>query len=93
MPRSETISVEKGWTEATSGDVTAIRLQNQGPFDIHVKRGGAAEPADTSGSIVVRTGQIIPSDLTIAELFPGVSGSRVWIWSERAQGGISISHA
>lgn len=94
MPRHVTLSsLAAGWTQATDADVTAIRIQHNGAFQIQVQRGSNSEPASLAGAITVNPGQIVPADVLIADMWPGVSGSRVWIWSDLQQGGVSISHA
>lgn len=94
MPRNETIDLNDGWTQATNADVTAIRIQNMGANPFYVQRGGATAPAATEGAILVNRWQIMPADMALSELFPGVVGSRVWIFSKGAvPNGASISHA
>jgi len=94
MPRHITLaSLPAGWTQATSGDVTAIRIQNTGSFAIQIQRGSAATPSSLDGAITMAPGQILPADMVLAALWPGASGSRVWIFASIAQGGVSISHA
>ena len=83
MPRHITLaSLPAGWSQATDADVTAIRIQNSGSCSIQLQRGSATAPASLDGAITMVPGQILPADIDLAALWPGVSGSRVWIWAE-----------
>jgi len=94
MPRHITLgSLPIGWTQATGADVTALRIQNSGSFEIRLQRGTEAAPASLAGALTLRPGQVLPADVEIAVLWPGIGGARVWIWSDIPQGGVSISHA
>lgn len=82
------------WTMITSSDVTSLRIQNIGTFasDIQATTGQVA-PTSNAGAINLDAGQVIPADLTLADLFPGVSnGVRVWAYSDN-ETTLSVSHA
>lgn len=85
--------IEKGWTLATLQDVAgSFRGQHNGAFEIELHRGvSGSAPATRDGKLTVRPGQTAMGSLD--EFWPGATGSRVWIWSDLAQGGVSISHA
>jgi len=77
------------WVELTENDVTSLRVQNLGSYDLFVKRGTIAAPMTIDGSIRLK-----PYDIffeTISDLWPGGSGSRVWGYSE-TQIHASVSH-
>lgn len=82
------------WTQLTDGDVTALRVQNLGTGVIWIMaRVGAGAIASRSGAICLDEFVAISADMTLAELFPGISGAnRVYAWSD--VGGLaSVSHA
>ena len=94
MPHQDTITCQAGeWTQVTTQDVSAIRLQNQGSDTVHiVATPGPTPPTDRTGSIVLSAGDIIAAGLPINELFPAVTaGYRVWAWASIPVG-ISVSH-
>lgn len=77
------------WVELTENDVTRLRVQNQSGYGLHVKRGGASAPSSTDGSILLN-----PNDIffeTIADLWPGGTGARVWAYSKNSIQ-VSVSH-
>lgn len=95
MAQNTTIAVPaRTWTLLTDSNVTAIRAQVRGYRTVElVGTVGATPPSDTTGSITLADYGILTSDLTLAVLFPGVSGAnRVYAWCEQdAQ--VGVSHA
>lgn len=93
--RNDNVTLAAGaWTQITDGDVTSLRVQNVGTGAIWIKaRVGAGALASLGGAICLDPLMTIGADMTLAELFPGVSGAnRVYAWSD--MGGIaSVSHA
>ena len=97
MAYHTTLSVPRAtWTEATNALVTAIRLQNMSLVNsIFVQATvDGTPPTSTAGAMILPTGQVIPSDLTLAQLFPGIvtTTGRVWLFSADS-GLVSVSHA
>lgn len=94
MPRSTTVSLPAGsWTEITDADVTAITFMNEGPGYVRVMATvGATPPTTLAGSFKYepRRGE---ANITLSDLFPGVSGAnRVYAISEQ-KGAVAVSHA
>lgn len=95
MARHETVTCAAGaWTQLTSGDVTEIRCQNRGQYPIFLQATvGATPPSNSSGAVSLGAGETLAADLTLAQLFPGVSGAnRVYAWAGGATE-VSVSHA
>ena len=95
MPQNATVTVPAGtWTQITNANVTALRVQNLNGFPIKIKAtAGAVAPTDAAGAITLLPHAAIAADLTLAQLFPGVSGAnRVYAFSD-APALVSVSHA
>ena len=94
MPRNTTVAVPaRTWTQLTNADVSAIRVQNLNGYPIKIMGTvGAVAPTTDAGALVLAAGQAIAADLTLAQLFPGVSGAnRVYAFSD-APALVSVSH-
>jgi hypothetical protein len=94
MPQNTTTSLTANtWTQVTNADVTAIRICNLGTEPIWVMAtAGATPPSNTNGALPIQPGEIMPANLTLADLFPGVAGTRVYVRAPNASR-VSISHA
>lgn len=85
------------WTELTGNTITAATWQVQGAYDVRVQA-TATQTAPTSlddGLIygVKQTKQGEVSSRTLAELFPGVVGVRLYARSMGGDSKVFISHA
>jgi len=85
------------WTELTDNDITAATWQVQGAYDVRIQA-TASQVAPTSledGLIygVKQTKQGEVSSRTLAELFPGVVGVRLYALSLGGSTKVFISHA
>ena len=95
MARNDNVTcAANAWTQLTNGDVTALRVQNRGTQALALMATvGATPPSTTAGAIGLDPGEISAADLTLAELFPGVSGAnRVYAYAYVASVA-SVSHA
>ena len=95
MPQNATVAVSaRTWTQLTNSDVSALRVQNLNGYPIEIMGTvGAVAPTSDAGALVLAAGQAIAADLTLAQLFPGVSGAnRVYAFSDIATT-VSVSHA
>lgn len=94
MPSQTTITLPAGvWTQLTSADVTAIRVQNlSGDYMSIMGTAGAVAPSSRLGEIVLFPGSGIDASTTLAQLFPGVAATRVYALSVGG-GSASVSHA
>ena len=95
MPHLNTITCPAGvWTELTTADVTALRLQILGGHSVAIMAtANAAEPSNTAGAIHLHPGDILAANMDLADIFPGVSaGYRVWAMADRDTS-VSVSHA
>ena len=85
------------WTELTNADVSAMRIQNEGPQSIVVMATtGTSAPASEDGGVRLRADSIIAANVDLADLFPGVTpGYRVWAMALgfEAEATVSVSHA
>ena len=94
MPQNATVAVSaRTWTQLTNSDVSALRVQNLNGYPIEIMGTvGAVAPTSDAGALVLAAGQAIAADLTLAQLFPGVSGAnRVYAFSD-APALVSVSH-
>ena len=94
MPQNATVAVPaRTWTQLTNADVSALRVQNLNGYSIKIMGTvGAVAPTTDAGALVLAAGQAIAADLTLAQLFPGVSGAnRVYAFSD-APALVSVSH-
>ncbi len=87
------------WTRLTSGAdnlTTACRVQNVGT-DVLLLQGTATfgtAPTSGAGSIRLWPGDVMPGDVTLAQLFGGVATvAHVWAMSASTAGVASVSHA
>lgn len=95
MPQNADVSLTQGvWAQLTNADVTALRVQNLNGYHVHIKATvGANAPTTLAGSIILPPFGAIATDLTLAQLFPGVTGAnRVYAFCLNA-GLVSVSHA
>lgn len=96
MPANAIIAVPAStWTLLTSANVTEMRLQNLSgnPVKLMGTVGVEEEPEDDAGHIRLGGGESIYSSITLAQLWPGVSGvNRVYAWCDHPAR-VSISHA
>ncbi|NBC11672.1 MAG: hypothetical protein GVY24_08100 [Planctomycetes bacterium] len=95
MAQNTTITCLAGqWTQLTDADIAAARVQNWGRFDIWLQAtADATEPSGIDGSVVLAGGSILMSDVTLADLYPGVaSPARLWVYAANTVE-VSVSHA
>jgi hypothetical protein len=94
MPANTTIALSAGtWTALTDNGISAARVQNGGGVPIYIQATTGGVPASTDGAITLNSGSILPSSLSLADLFPGVTGaSRIYAYALGA-GKVSVSHA
>lgn len=84
----------EAWTELTDGDVSAITFQVLGSHGVRVAAtvGNGSEPASTADVVYYFQGQG-ERNVSLADLFPGITGAnRVWAWSN-AETTVFVSHA
>ena len=94
MPQNTNIALTAGtWGLLTNSDVTALRVQNLNGYEIKIAATvGAVAPTNAAGAITLLPYAAIAADLTLAQLFPGVSGAnRVYAFSD-APALVSVSH-
>ena len=96
MPANTNIAVPAStWTQLTSADVTAIRVQHDGQRVWIMGTVGAVAPVGSPsalGAVFIDGGRVLAADLTLAQLFPGVASTRVYAYSDQAVS-VSVSHA
>lgn len=95
MARNDTITPPSGvWTQLTSGDATAVRVQNISGYSVKLSAtNGGTAPTDAKGALELGPMQTMAADLTLAQLWPGVSGAnRLWVLSDMGAT-VSVSHA
>lgn len=98
MAYSATLNVTKAtWTMVTNALTSAVCLQNQsGHHAIFVKATtNTTAPTTTDGAIRILPNQIVPADLTLAQLFPGIvtTTGHIWVLNNDIDCTISIGHA
>ena len=92
MPRHATVATsDNAWTELTSADVTNITFQ-AGQNGCMVKRSTGTAPTDEEGAINYQQGEG-ETNVALASLQPGGSGSRVWAKSLSGGCPVTVSHA
>ncbi len=93
MPRNETVLIPKDtWTQLTANDVTAITFQiKRGVVEIAVAVGAVA-PTNFDDAITyhAREGEMARP---IAEMAPGIAGTRVYAYSAGEGASVYVSHA
>lgn len=95
MPSNTTINLPAGiWTQITAGDVTALRVQNQGCYAVSLKATvGDVAPTNSAGSLTLQPYAAISADYALSSIWPGVPGAnRIYALSVLA-GSVSVSHA
>lgn len=96
MPQNTRLTAGTTWTLLTNADVSALTAQNRSGYEIELTatNGTTAPSESASGPIGLKPGESILSDLTLAVLFPGVSGAnRVWGRCAAGSAAIGVSHA
>ena len=84
------------YTLLTNSDVTAIRVQNQSGVQVLVQVNTSATlPTSDAGAILLNPWEGLDASLTLAQLFPGVSATRVFAKTASFGAGaqVSVSHA
>ena len=84
------------WTQLTQADVSALRAENQGGYGLYLQAtSDATEPSSVSGSVHLGAWRLLAADLTLQQLWPGVTdAARVWAYNPRTVTiPVSVSHA
>jgi len=96
MPSNADLSIPAlTWTQLTTNDIGAIRVTNisSGAMILLKATVGITAPTDRDGAIPLAAGSTWAADLTIAQVWPGISGAnRIWAFSQDASRA-SVSHA
>lgn len=87
------VIVGTSWTQLTTADTTALTFQNKGMSNIFVKATvGATPPTNLDGAIIYGAERGETSNITLANLFPGVSGAnRLYAIREFGEGVVAVS--
>lgn len=98
MPRNTNVILQRGiWTLVSQGAISKIRLQNQSSSDgiwIQATAGEGTPPTNIEGSIRIPAMEVVGTNWTIAELWPGVSGANaIWAMTQSTSVTLSVSHA
>lgn len=96
MPQQATYRVPKWtWTLLTDADATTVTFQNSGGSTMLVEAtNGTTAPTNTLGAYAYGPGQGENSAVTLAVLFPGVTGAnRLWAYGRDDTTTAEISHA
>ena len=95
MARNDNVAIPAlTWTQLTNANATAIRVQSVSGSEMTLQAtNGVTAPTTQVGAIVLAGGGVLAADLTIAQLWPGVTGAnRVWAFATAASVA-SVSHA
>jgi hypothetical protein len=95
MARNDNVAIPAlTWTQLTNANATAIRVQSVILSEMTLQAtNGTTAPTTQVGVIVLAGGAVLAADLTIAQLWPGVTGAnRVWAFA-RTPSVASVSHA
>jgi len=95
MARNDNVAIPAiTWTQLTNANATAIRVQSVILSEMTLQAtNGVTAPTTQVGVIVLAGGAVLAADLTIAQLWPGVTGAnRVWAFA-RTPSVASVSHA
>lgn len=95
MTQNVTISLPANtWTQISDSNIPAIRVANLGTEAIWLQATvGAVAPTNTNGALPLLPTQVLAADLTLAQLWPGVTGAnRVYALSPVACR-VSVSNA
>jgi len=95
MARNDNVAIPAiTWTQLTNANAAAIRVQSVSGSEMRLQAtNGVTAPTTQVGVIVLAGGAVLAADLTIAQLWPGVTGAnRVWAFATTASVA-SVSHA
>jgi hypothetical protein len=95
MARNDNVTIPAlTWTQLTNANATALRVQSVILSEMTLQAtNGTTAPTTQVGVIVLAGGAVLAADLTIAQLWPGVTGAnRVWAFAITASVA-SVSHA
>lgn len=95
MARNDNVSIPAGvWTQLTNADVTEIRVQNRSGYTVELMAtADTTQPTNSEGAIVMPPNGLLAADITLAQLWPGVSGA-VRVWAKCTQAAdLGVSHA
>lgn len=93
MPRHATLDItNEGWTELTSADVTHLTFCVVGRAVWIQVSENDTPPSDNEGALVAEAGTVA-TYVSLQELAPGLSGTRVFGQAIGLDAQISVSHA
>lgn len=93
MPRHTTLTVtDTGWTELTANDVISLTFQNQHHYPVLLSGTTGATPTDDLGAVRVPSEALFLNE-ALADLFPGISATRVFSRATAFSGQVLVSHA
>lgn len=84
------------WTEITNGDATAVRAQVLSGEVMFKATVGQVQPTNVKGALFYTAGNGFDASVTLANLFPGVSGANRLYARPSGPGvtsTVSVSHA
>lgn len=96
MPRNARITVPSTeYVQLTNSDVSGISIVCDGYSSLSVVvTVGTVQPTSSAGEMVLYTGDVITSDQSFEDLFPGVPGAnRVWARAYGKYGAAEVNHA
>lgn len=94
MPQNTNINIPAlTWTLLTNADVSSARVQNVSGYRIKIQGTvGAVAPTSDEGSIFLMPSQGFNAEISLSDIFPGVSGvNRLYAFCETAVP-VSVSH-
>ena len=95
MARNDNVSCAAGATvQLTNANVAAVRVHNLSGYTVTLQAtSGTTPPASRAGGVVLQAGGTLAADLTLAQLWPGVTGAnRLWAFADLSCE-LSVSHA
>lgn len=94
MARNDTIDLTPDtWVQLTNANVSNIRIQNRSEYNIELAAtAGTTAPTSVTRDLQLAAGDTLAADLSLAELWPGVSGAnRVWALAPNTGQVITVS--
>jgi len=93
MAKHTSMTIGAAWTLLTDSDTTNITFLNQGPGGLMIAvTVGATPPTDFDTALTYRAREG-ERNVALADLAPGISGTRVYAYSEGEHSRVYVSHA
>ena len=95
MARNDNVAIAANTpVQLTNANAAAVWVHNLSGYAVYLQATlGTTPPASRAGGVMLQAGGTLAADLTLAQLWPGITGAnRLWAFADLACD-LSVSHA